>query len=188
MRKRLTIHLTIAALLSIWLIPANASAQGLSVQRRTQEIVSSFNKSKHIIKERHGVRVEKFKEIRSEPEVRKAAADYAGTYEADSGYALHLQVGADGRVEANGTEPAPRQESQRFTLKDAKLEGALLTGTKVYEDGTTEKFEGVFINRTERDSPTESGVRTFGLGVLYDPPKMNPEIGFMVTRLFYQQK
>lgn len=188
MRKRLTI----VVLLSLWLmpslIPSNAIAQGLSAQRRTQEIVASFNKSKHSIKERHGVRVEKFKEIRSEPEVRKAAADYAGTYETDSGYAFHIQVGADGRVEANGTEPAPRQESQRFTLTNAQLQGALLTGTKVYGDGTTEKFEGVFINRTERDSPTESGVRTFGLGVLYDPPKMNPEVGFVVTRLFYQQK
>jgi hypothetical protein len=188
MRKRLAI----AVLLGLWLIPSpipsQSIAQGLSVQQRTQEIVSSFNKSKHVIKERHGVRVEKFKEIRSEPEIRKAAADYAGTYETDSGYAFHIGVGADGRVEANGTEPAPRQESQRFTLTNAKLEGALLTGTKVYEDGTTEKFEGVFINRTDRDSPTESGVRTFGLGVLYDPPKMNPEVGFMLTRLFYQQK
>jgi hypothetical protein len=188
MRKRLAI----AVLLGLSLIPSftrsNSVAQGLGAQRRTQEIVSSFNKSKHVVKERHGIRVEKFKEIRSEPEIRKSAADYAGAYEADNGYAFNIRVGADGRVEADGTEPAPRRESQRFTLTNAKLEGALLTGTKVYEDGTTEKFEGVFINRTERDSPTESGVRSFGLGVLYDPPKTNPEVGFTMTRLFYQQK
>jgi hypothetical protein len=182
------IRLTIFVLLGLWLIPSNIIAQGLGAQQRTQEIVASFNKSKHVIKERHGVRFEKFKEIRSEPVIRKNVADYAGTYESDAGYALHIKVSAGGSVEVNGTEPAPQQESLRYTLKNAKIEGALLTGTKVFEDGTTEKFEGVFINRTERDSPTESGVKTFGLGVLYDPPKMNPAFGFTMTRLFYQQK
>jgi hypothetical protein len=181
-------HLTVAVLLGLWLIPSNIFAQGLSAQQRTREIVASFNKSKHVIKERHGVRVEKFKEIRSEPVIRKNASDYAGTYEADTGYAINIRAGADGSVEASGTEPAPRHATLKFTLRNARLEGALLTGTKVYADGTTEKFEGVFINRTDRDSPTERGVSTFGLGVLYDPPKTNPDAGFVITRLFYQQK
>jgi hypothetical protein len=185
MSKRLTI---VVLMLGLWLIPSDIIAQGLYARQRTQEIVAFFNKSKHVVKERHGVRVEKFKEIRSEPVIRNGAADYAGTYETDSGYALRIAVGGDGRLEASGTEPSPRQQSLKFTLKDAKIEGALLTGLKVYEDGTTEKFEGVFINLTERDSPTESGVRTFGLGVLYDPPKANPEVGFVITRLFYRQK
>jgi hypothetical protein len=186
MRKRLTIALLLGI---IWLMPStNIISQGLNAQRRTQEIVAFFNKSKHVIKEKHGVRMEKFKEIRSEPVIRKDAASYSGTYETDMGYTLRIRVGADGSVEADGTEPAANRESLKYTLRNAKLEGALLTGTKVYEDGTNEKFEGVFINRTDRDSPTETGVTTFGLGVLYDPPKMNPELGFSITRLFYQQK
>jgi hypothetical protein len=187
MRNRLTIAIMLGLL---WLTPFNNSiiAQGLKAQQRTQEIVAFFNKSKHVVKEKRGIRVEKFKEIRSEPVIRRDAASYAGTYETDMRYAIQIRVGSDGRVEAEGTEPAANQESLKYTLKNAKLEGALLTGTKVFENGTTEKFEGVFINLTERDSPTESGVTTFGLGVLYDPPKTNPELGFSITRLFYQQK
>ena len=57
-----------------------------------------------------------------------------------------------------------------FELKDATRAGALLTATKVYRDGTVERFEGVFLNRTERTSPTDSGTTTFGLGVVLDTP------------------
>ena len=45
----------------------------------------------------------------------------------------------------------------------------MLTGTKVYEDGATEKFEGVLINRTDFDSPTDKGVSAFGHRVVGNP-------------------
>jgi len=51
-----------------------------------------------------------------------------------------------------------------------------------------EKFEGAFINRTERNSLTDNGVTTFGLGVLYDPPKLEDDYGFTLTKLFYELK
>lgn len=179
--------LAAALITGLWLItpPHTTNARPFNAQQRAQDIAAFFNKTKHKVKERHGVRVERYLEIRGEPVLKSDARDYAGTYEADSGTAFHLRVGADGRVEADGAEPAPHG-ARHFVLKDASISGALLTATKVYDDGTTEKFEGVFINRTERHSPTDKGVTTFGLGVVYDPPKVGT--GFSITRLFYQQK
>ena len=180
--------LIIKLVLSLWLMQPNAIAppQQQDAQQRAREIAASFDKTKHKIKERHGVRKEKFMEIRSEPAVKADARDYSGAYEADAEYPLVIRVGADNRVEGEGFEPAPAQSRRKFTLRDARIEGALLVGTKVYTDGTTERFEGVFINRTERNSPTESGTTTFGLGIRFEPPKAGD--GFVLSRLFYQRK
>ena len=178
---------TITFLLVLWLIPANITAQEPSEQR-TREIVAAFNKSKHAVKEKHGVRIEKYKEVRSEPVLRQDARDYSGTYEVpDLGYRLTIQVASDGSVVADGYEPTikDRQPGRRFTLKGAKIRGALLTATKVYEDGAAETFEGVFIKRTDFNSPTDVGVSRFGLGVVGQPLEVN---GLTLDRLFYQMK
>ena len=154
---------------------------------RARELAASFSKSKHEVKEKHGIRVEKFKEVRSEPAPKRDARQYSGEYEADYGCSLSLKVYADGRAEASGTEPfADFTRTRRFTLKDARVEGALLTGTKVYEDGSTEAFEGVFINRTDRNSLADPGTTRFGLGVLLDPPKSVD--GLTMNKLFYALK
>ena len=182
--------LAVALLAGLWLVTANTTAQQQSdPQQRAQEIAASFNKSKHQVKEKRGVRIEKFKEIRSEPVVRKDAREYSGTYVADlgAGYTMKVEVGADGRVQATGSEPGPNM-IRKFVLKDAKIQGALLTANKVYEDGKTEKFEGVFINRTERESQTDSGTTSFGLAVIYDPPKVESDYGFTLNRIFYELK
>ena len=147
-------------------------AQAPDFKIRTQTIVASFNKKKHVVKEKYGVRKERYKEIRCEPAIKQDIKDYSGTYEVfDLGYSINLQVASNGKIEASGYEPATLNSTsgRQFTLKDAKIEGALLTATKVYSDGTVEKFEGVFINRTEFNSPTDNGVSTFGLGVVGKP-------------------
>lgn len=179
--------LATAILVGLSLVTANTSAQQSDPQQRAQEIAAAFNKSKHQVKEKHGIRVEKFREVRSELVVRKDVRDYSGTYVANMGddFEMRIEVGADRGIRAQGAEPGA-SGIRRFTLRDAKIQGALLTGTKVYEDGKTEKFEGVFINRTERDSPTDNGTTTFGLAVLFDPPKTESEYGFSLSRLFYQ--
>lgn len=74
---------------------------------------------------------------------------------------------------------------RRFTLRNARIQGALLTGTKVYQGGVTEPFEGAFINETSFDSPTGKGVATFGLGVIGKTVSVG---GFTVDKLFYQRK
>ncbi|HEX8708694.1 MAG TPA: hypothetical protein VF723_10670 [Pyrinomonadaceae bacterium] len=179
--------LTAALCASFCFIPSSVPAQGGGPQQRAQEIAASFNKSKHTVKEKYGVRAEKFKDVRSELNLKRDVRAYSGVYEGLTGYLLDIRVSADGRVQASGTEPGLKA-ARSFTLRDASIEGGMLTGTKVYADGAAEKFEGVFIKRTERNSPSDGGVTTFGLGVIYDPPKVAPDYGLVLSRLFYQQR
>lgn len=176
----------IAAVLILGLcLISSAPARQSDTQQRARELAALFSKSKHSVKERRGVRVEKFLEVRSEPVVKQDVREYSGSYESDFDCSLSINVGTDGGVEANGCEPSG-ERPRKFTLRGARVSGAMLTGTKVYEDGSTEKFEGVFINRTERGRADAAGVTTFGLGVVFDPPKAGD--GFVMTRLFYQLK
>ena len=164
---------------------ANAVSQQPSTQTKTQAIAEAFNKHKNAVKVKYGVRTEKYKDVRSEPVVKQNIRDYAGAYEvADLGYVINIQVGSDGRVEASGHEAA--QQSRTFRLENVRIEGALLTASKVYQDGAAERFEGVFLKRTDRTSPTDPGVTTFGLGVLLETPiELN---GLTYQKLFYQLK
>lgn len=157
----------------------SAVSQQLSSQTRAQELAASFTKNKHVVKEKYGVRREKYKDVRSEPAVKQNIGEYSGVYEVtDLGYMINVQVGTDGRVQVSGSE-----RGRTFTLENARIEGALLTGSKGYQDGATEKFEGVFLNRTDRNSPTDPGVTVFGLGVVLNTPfEAN---GLTYEKLFY---
>jgi hypothetical protein len=182
------LFLITSLLLSLWLAPsALTTTSTLDAQQRAQELATLFNKTKHKVKEKRGIKIEVFVEIRSELVVRRDAREYAGTYEALSAFPFRLEVGGDGRIEASGSEPGP-QGTRQFTLKNAKIEGALLSATKVYTDGGSEKFEAVFINRTDRYTQTDTGTTTFGLGVVYDAPKTSSDYGFSINKLFYERK
>jgi hypothetical protein len=162
-----------------------AAARLQDAGARARELAAYFNKDKRKVKEKRGVRLEVFLEVRGEPAPRADAALYSGAYESEPDFPLELRVASDGTAEGRGAEPT-RGGSRSFTLRGARVSGALLTGTKVYEDGGTERIEGVFIDRTERHAPGEAGTTTFGLGVVFDPPKTGE--GFAVTRLFYERK
>ena len=161
---------------------AGVFAQQLSSQMTVQEIAAAFNKNKHVVKEKYGVRREKYKDVRSEPAVKSNLRDYSGVYEAqDLGFVINVQVGSDGRIQANGSD-----KSREFRLENAKIEGALLSASKVYQDGARENFEGVFLNRTDRKSPIDPGVTIFGLGVVLSTPfEAN---GYTYDKVFYQAK
>ncbi|HLM56866.1 MAG TPA: hypothetical protein VK422_12180 [Pyrinomonadaceae bacterium] len=178
----------LAAVLAAGLFTLPAAARQTGAAERARELAAQMSKKKHEVREKHGVRVEKFKEVRSEPAPRSDAREYAGDYEADAGFRLRLGVTPDGRVEGRGTDPAftGDRRPRAFTLRGARVESALLTGTKVFDDGSTENFEAVFINRTDRDSPAAAGTTSFGLGVLYDPPIAGD--GYAISRLFYQKR
>jgi hypothetical protein len=178
-------------------VVANALSAGIassqqagiaSSERHTQAIVASFNKSKHVVKEKFGVRKEKYLDVRSVPAVKQNPADYSGEYEvSDLGFFLELRVDATGRVEGTGSEPLNDDAavSRRFTLKDGRMTGALLRATKVFGNGSSEVFEGVFINKTVFESPADNGVTEFGLGVVGKQFQVG---GMNVDRLFYQLK
>jgi hypothetical protein len=178
-------------------VVANALSAGIassqeagiaSSERHTQAIVASFNKSKHVVKEKYGVRKEKYLDVRSVPAVRQNPADYSGAYEVpDLRFSLKLRVDATGRVEGTGYEPVTDDAavSRSFTLKDGRMTGALLRATKVYGNGSSEPFEGVFINKAVFESPTDKGVTAFGLGVVGKQLQVG---GLSIDRLFYQLK
>ena len=161
---------------------ANVLSQRLSSQTKAQEIAAAFTKNKHAVKEKYGVRMEKYKDVRSEPAVKSNVRDYAGLYEVpELGYSIDVQVSGDGRIQVNGSE-----NSRVFRLENAKIDGALLSATKVHHDGVKERFEGVFLKRTDRNSPNDPGITIFGLGVvLTTPVEMN---GQTYDKLFYVAK
>jgi hypothetical protein len=164
------------------------SMQVSDAQKRAAEIVASMNKKKEMVKEKYGIRREKYKEVRCELIVKANPSERSGTYEvSDLGYSLTIRVGNDGTVDAYGYEPTEGgvKEARQFALRDARVEGALLTGKKAYTDGAVEKFEGVFIKRTVLNSPTDDGVSSFGLGVIGQQIVIG---GSTLDKVFYQRK
>ena len=167
---------------------AQQSLASASAQTRTRAIAASFSKSKHVVKEKRGVRLEKYKRVESEPVVKGNPQDYSGTYEVpDMGFAMQLRVDRNGNVEGIGYEAVGQDLSVRrsFTLRNGKIDGALLTGTQVYANGTENRFEGAFMNRTAFESPTDKGVTVFGLGVV---GKYVEVAGLTMNRFFYELK
>lgn len=184
------VNVVLSGLMALALAGAQeAEAQGSSVQARTQAIVASFNKHKHVVKEKRGVRVEKYKDVRSAAAIKSNIRDYAGSYEADGmGLSFDLRVDASGNVTANGYERVDLDSPvwRGFTLRNARIQGALLTATKVYANGATEPFEGAFINRTSFESPNDRGTTTFGLAVIRSTRQVVN--GVSVDRVFYERK
>src|SRR5262249_11611 len=122
------------------------------------------------------------------PVVKQNLKDYSGAYEVPGlDDAITIQVENDGRIVASGHETlSDGSQSRSFKLEHASISGALLTADKVYENGATGKVEGVFLMRTERSSPSDVGVTTFGLGVVLNSP--HERFGNTWDKLFYQQK
>ena len=147
-----------------------AGAGRQDVSARARELAAYFNKEKHKVKEKRGVRLDIYLEVRGEPAALTDAAEYSGAYESEPDYPLELRVSPDGAVEGRGAEPSPGG-ARRFTLRGARVSGALLTGTKVYDDGGTERVEAVFLNRTERHAPGEAGTRNLRARRRLRPPE-----------------
>ncbi len=176
-------------IIGLFVINAGIALSQETSAQRTRVIVASFNKKKHEVREKKGIRVEKYKEIRSEPAILKNIRDYSGSYEApELGLSLDLHVDGNGIVTGKGYEAvdADQRVFRGFALKNARIDGALLTGTKVYERGGTEPLEGVFINKTSFESPTDKGQTTFGLGVIGHTVLLDG--GVTIDKVFYQRK
>jgi hypothetical protein len=174
---------TVALVTLLAACPAIAAPQQVSSQSRAQQLAAAFTKQKQVVAEKRGHRKEKYKDVRSEPVVKQDITEYSGLYEVvDFGDVIDLRIGSDGRIQADGHDSD--QPSRTFVLENAKITAAVLTATKVYRDGETEPFEGVFMARTERHAPTDPGITTFGLGVVLATPR--EFAGNTYERLFYQ--
>ena len=181
--------LAAALVIAATMAPTVHPVRAQTTQARTSAIVASFNKSKHVVKERHGVRLEKYKDVRSEPVVKANPEDYSGNYDVpDMGFGVQLRVDRNGNVQGTGYEPVGEDGSVRrtFTLRNGRVEGALLTATQVYGDGTQGRFEGVFMNRTSFDSPADRGTTQFGLGVVGKDARVVG--GLSINRFFYPKR
>src|SRR5689334_23309361 len=104
-------------------VPASVSAQ--QENERSREILASFNKTKHEVREKFGVRKEKYKDIHSESVIRLAIQDYAGSYRVpDLGYTIDIARSGAG-VTITGSEPQGDSPSVRhFHLEAASLDGS----------------------------------------------------------------
>ena len=161
--------LIIAAFLICLGLTSTIAAQDSS--KRTQELIAALDKTKYKSKEKRGFKVEVYVDVKNEAVAKADPRDYAGTYQDGMNMnLLDLKVGADGRAEASGFDSDENGVKTNFNLRDARVSGALLTGTKVYSDGRTEKFEAVFANRTTAagTSPTKIEEREteYGLGFI----------------------
>ncbi|HVE56612.1 MAG TPA: hypothetical protein VNB22_07270 [Pyrinomonadaceae bacterium] len=139
-------------------------------QAKTSELIAALGKTKYKKKEKKNISIEIYVDIKSEAVVKSDVREYAGVYEAESDYRLELRVSDSGKVEGNGYDRTNNSNKQNFTLKDARIEGALLTATKVYENGETLKFEAVFNNRTvqtgKNPNQIENRETKYGLGFI----------------------
>ena len=139
------------------LMAAVALAGGLAAQGQDAAVLAAaLDKNKHKVKEKtkHGitVRVEIYIDIKNVPEVRQPA-EYSGSYaDGVGGSRLDLRVSASGEAEGAGVDSTwvdgRGSDSRNFTLRNARVSGAVLTGEKVFADGSTERIEAVFVNRT----------------------------------------
>src|SRR5690348_6011776 len=101
--------------------PALAAPQQSSSQSRAQEVAAAFSKHKHLVAEKHGVRKEKYIDVRSEPIVKQDITEYSGIYQvADLGDVIELRIGSDGRIQADGHDSD--QPSRTFVLANGKIE------------------------------------------------------------------
>ena len=138
---------------------------------KTRELVAALDKTKYKKKEKKGFTVEVYVDIKNEPVVKKNPSEYSGVYTDPDGFTrLDLRVSADGSAEGTGYEGENASHGQRYTLKNARVIGALLTATKVIENGDSRKFEAVFVNRTTNvgTNPTTdvTTVNSYGLGYI----------------------
>ena len=172
---------TLALVTLLVACPAIAAPQS-SAQSRAQQVAAAFSKRKHVVVEKHGVRRDKYKDVRSEPVVNQDITAYSGVYVTDLGDSIDLTIASDGRIQATGHDS--EQSTQGFVLENARIDGAVLIATKRYRDGASEPFEGVFINRTERNAPSDPGMTMFGLGVVLATPRQVD--GNTYDKLFYQ--
>ena len=137
---------------------------------RSQELAAALDKTKYKKKEKRGFAVELYVDVKNEPAVKANPAEYSGAY-LSPGYRLDSNVVPDGRVEGSGYDSGSENaEMAKFMLRAARISGALLTGTKVFENGRTQPFEALFTNRTVSQGKNANEITShetlFGLGFI----------------------
>lgn len=157
-------------LIALFVVGLSSHVQAQDAGPEAQALAAALDKNKYKKKEKHNISIEIYIDIKNVPVV-KSAADYSGTYETEYDYRLDLKVAADGSAEGSGYDAIRVGEDsakKRFTLKGGRVDGAVLSATKVFENGETEKFKAVFAERTVSTGKNVNSIATrdvtFGLG------------------------
>jgi len=157
--------------LLLFFVGAVDSVKAQDADERAHDLAASLDKTKYKKKQRANFTMETFLDIKNEPVVVDPS-EYSGVYKVD-GFRLELNAEKGGTASASGYDTYPTDNDEKrvdFTLTNAKIDGALLTGTKVYASGESIPFEAVFVNRTSRTGTDPDHVTstetTFGLGFI----------------------
>lgn len=186
LRKSLVVAIALFVLATV-----NVYAQDAGSKAR--ELAAALDKTKYKKKEKPMVSIEFYLDIKNEPAVNDTAS-YAGNYGSeDREYELSLQVDRSGAASGTGRDWIGENQLS-FTLKDAFISGALLTGTKVYANGEQQKFEAVFVNRTVSTGKNENEIAErktkFGLGFIQEGSRADAGKGAQTwtNRVFLERK
>ena len=160
---------------------------------RTGTLVASLDKTKHKMKEKKNVSIEVYVSIKNEAVIRDAY-EYGGSYASEDGdYSLTLHVERGGAASGHGHDSI-NDRRMSFTLNDAAISGALLSGTKVYENGEQQKFEAVFVNRTVATGKNQNEITSrdtkFGMGFIQEGESSDTEGQHMnsTRRVFLERR
>jgi len=162
----------ILALVLIWVCGGCAVKAQEVAGQRSQELAAALDKTKYKKKEKRDFTIEFYIDIKNTPVTRVSVAEFTGSYVCESGeYKLDLKVAPDGTATGSGTETNMRDEKRMtFTLRDGRVDGSLLRATKVYENGSAEPLEAVFVERTtstgKNAQTIESTDSAFGIGFI----------------------
>lgn len=164
----------LALIIAVFVTGLSCEVYSQDAGARAQTLAAALDKNKYKKKEKHNIKIEIYIDIKNEPAVKGKPADYSGSYGAkDNGCKIDLKVAADGSASGSGYDSInwnDASQKAKFTLQNARVDGAMLAGTKVYDDGRTEAFEAVFANRTvttgKNAETIESRDTSFGLGFI----------------------
>ena len=164
-------RISLAAALALFVV-VSGDAYAQDSGQKTRELVAVLDKTKYKKKEKANVSIETYVDIKNEAAVRDPV-EYGGSYESeDSGWSLSLHVERGGVVTGSGFDAMNGETNRRrsFVLKDATINGALLVGTIVYENGEQRRFEAVFVNHTVASGRNADEITSrdtkFGIGFI----------------------
>lgn len=149
-----------------------------SAKEKAEAIAAEFSKEKNKEKEKNGATTEKHKVVEAKPDFRDNTAAYAGKYELNGQGDRIVFRYSNNTWEGDYMQLLDNKEVKKATLKDIRIESALLTATIQYTDGKSAPVEGVFINRFK------NGEKIPGLGVREVLDLSN---GFIMDEAFYKR-
>jgi hypothetical protein len=153
-------------------------AQSISPKDQAIDIAQNdFSSNISMRKEKYGVVKEKHKVIESTPVVANTLQFYTGKYIFQE-IQYQLEILMDEQSNPIVTLSSPNQPDIR--LKNVTIADAYFVGFIPNTDGSEEKWEGVFINKSQDDSPT------FGLGIKL-PAAIPLGDGIGLTKLFFRK-